>query len=126
MNNKVAIVTGGCSGLGISITEQLLAEGCQVVIGDIAFTDAARNWLEELVEKGKQVCFVKTDVSVRDNTEFLFDETLRLFDSVDILVNNAGIWPTAYVRDMKEEDFRRTLDINLIGPFMLSQRTTWR
>lgn len=122
LNGKIAVVTGGCSGLGAAVTEQLLEEGCKVVIGDIVLKDTAKEWIRGLNEPEKRVHFVQTDVSVREQTDRLFDETIRVYGSVDILINNAGVWPTAYVKEMQEEAFRRTLDINLIGPFMLSQR----
>ena len=122
LKGKTAIVTGGCSGLGASITQMLVREGCRTVIGDIVLKDSAKAWIDALNAQGMMVHFVQTDVSVREQTERLFNEANRVFGNVDILINNAGVWPTAYVLDMQVDDFRRTLDINLVGPYMLSQR----
>ena len=52
----------------------------------------------------------------------LFKETLSQIGSIDIIVNNAGVWLTSYIKDMPVEDFRRTLETNLVGPFMICQR----
>lgn len=122
IKGKTAIVTG-TGAVGTEVAELLMQEGANVVIG-------TRTVREELLVKAKERTaqyegenlVFQTDVSDEDSLNTLFDETLEHFGSVDIVVNNAGVWPTAYVKDMEVEAFRNTLDVNLIGPFILSKR----
>ena len=60
-------------------------------------------------------------MSNQESDEELIAKVLDKFGKIDILINSAGIWPTAYVKEMKLEAFRKTLDINLLGPFILSK-----
>lgn len=120
---KTAIVTGGVRGLGAAITEKLMLEGCNVMAAARTVNETVENWLKDLNNKyTAQVAFLKTDVSREEDIDALFNRTLEYFGQVDIVINNAGIWPQAYVKDMETEEFRRTLDVNLIGPFMLCKK----
>lgn len=122
INGKTAIVTGA-GGLGAAITEKLMSEGCSVMVADVQPEERFADWLQEINAVGAaKACYTRTDVSSEEQVGVLFDKTLQQFGKVDIVVNNAGIWPTAYVKDMTAEAFRRTLDINLIGPFLLCRR----
>lgn len=122
INGKAAVVTGA-GGLGAAITEKLMAEGCSVMVADIQPREKFNDWLEEInAQYAANACYLRTDVSNEEQVGQLFDEALRCFGRVDIIVNNAGIWPTAYVKDMTADSFRKTLDINLIGPFLLCRR----
>lgn len=123
LNGKTAIVTGAGGGLGAAIAEQLMSEGANVAIADIKANESVLKWVEQLNSKHKsQAIMIETDVSEESQIDNLFDKSLSAFGQIDIVINNAGIWPTAYVKEMTPESFRRTLDINLIGPFMLSKR----
>lgn len=123
IQGKVAIVTGGSGGLGAEISVKLLQEGCHVVVGDLKYNDQVAQWIQEQNRMHEaELVFVATDVSREDQIDHLFDSALQRFGRVDIVVNNAGVWPTAYIREMTAESFRKTLDINLIGPFMLCKR----
>lgn len=122
INGKIAIVTGA-GGLGAAITEKLMAEGCSVMVADVQPEERFEGWLQEINDKyPAEAYYTRTDVSNEGQSNALFDATLLRFGRVDIVVNNAGIWPTAYVKDMTAEAFRKTLDINLIGPFLLCKR----
>ena len=122
INGKIAIVTGA-GGLGAAITEKLMAEGCSVMVADVQPEVRFEGWLQEINDKyPAEACYTRTDVSNEGQSNALFDAALMRFGRVDIVVNNAGIWPTAYVKDMTAEAFRKTLDINLIGPFLLCKR----
>lgn len=122
LKGKTAIVTGS-GAVGTAIADLLMQEGANVVIGtrtvgeDIVLKTQKRNELYE----GKTMVF-QTDVSDEESVNCLFDNTLENFGAADIVVNNAGIWPTSYVKDMTVEEFRKTLDVNLIGTFILSRR----
>jgi 3-oxoacyl-[acyl-carrier protein] reductase len=75
---------------------------------------------------GVRALSVPGDVSRADDVAEMFRLTEAELGSVDILVNNAGIWPTAYVRDMSEADWRRTMDVNLLGPFLTCREAVRR
>ncbi len=122
IKGKTAIVTG-TGAVGSAVADLLMQEGANVVIG-------TRTVREELLEKARERTeryegeniVLQTDVSEEASLHRLFDQALEHFGAVDIVVNNAGVWPTSYVKDMEVEDFKRTLDVNLIGPFILSKR----
>lgn len=107
--SKVAIVTGGASGIGKGIAARLVAEGMQVVIADIEQTalDAAA---AEIGAVG-----IRTDVSSLDSVEALADAVQRRFGAVHVVCNNAGIGSVASIADMKIADWKWILGVNLFG-----------
>lgn len=123
IKGKTAIVTGGGGGLGAEIVRELMAEGVNVAIADVKTDEKVEKWISDLNEKSEsKTVMILTDVSDEEQVDRLFDKALEEFGQVDIVVNNAGIWPTAYVREMTPQSFRKTLDINLVGPFMICKR----
>ena len=134
LKDKVAIVTGGSRGLGRAISLALAAEGVKVAINylrdpeaGIDLTDEARE-LAKIVRAGHSVeaLALPGNVAHAADVERMFLDTEQQLGPVDILVNNAGIWPTAFVRDMTEADFRRVLDVNLIGSFLTCREAVRR
>ncbi len=122
LKGKCAIVTGGGSGIGAAAVELLLQEGANVAVSYIVDEENVLKRIDELNGKYEAKAIpVFNDVSSQDSDEKLISEVLGKFGGIDILVNSAGIWPTAYVREMELEAFRKTLDINLLGPFILSK-----
>lgn len=117
LKDRIAIVTGGASGIGKAIVERFLADGASVVIGDVS------------VEKGKALAarlgsgarFVAADASKAGDVAALVEQTISAFGKIDILVNNAGIVHAADFLDLKIEDFDRVLNVNLRGSFLLAQ-----
>ena len=110
---KRALVTGAADGCGKAIALLLAQEGVQVVLHDLAMK-------EELLKANAELCgngstYLTADLSKEEEVEALFANA----GSLDILVNNAGIWPTAYVSEMTTAAFNKTMDINLIAPFIL-------
>lgn len=123
LQNKVAVVTGGASGIGLAIAKRYVAEGAKVAIGDINVTagEAAANAL------GKASClFAPTDVGDSRSVERLISETSSTFGGVDILVNNAGIIHANDFLDIAEADFDRVLRVNLKGAFLTGQAAAKR
>src|ERR1700761_3007163 len=112
LSGKVAIVTGGASGLGLATVELFIAEGARVVIADL---DAGG---EALARKlGDAAVFKKTDVSQADDVQALVDLALARFGGLHIMINNAGIGGTSYPRFLDDElqDFQRVMGVNLFG-----------
>lgn len=124
LEGKVAIVTGGASGIGAGVVRRFIAEGAKVAIADIH--DANANQLvNEMTDAGGEAIYVKTDVSKRNAVVALFETTIAKFGQVDILVNNA-----AYVHqsdaitnflDYTDAAWEITLAVNLSGLFYCSQ-----
>lgn len=118
MLNKVAIVTGGSSGIGRATALIFAREGVKVAIADI---DANRgeDVVQEVKQAGSDAIFVRTDVSDSANVEELVRRTVEAFGRLDFAVNNAGIGgPSAMTADYTEADWRRVLDINLTGVWL--------
>ena len=68
---------------------------------------------------GTECVAVKADMAKKDEVKTLFDSSRRALGKIDILVNNAGIWLSSYIKDMPEEDFEKTLAVDLEAPFLL-------
>jgi NAD(P)-dependent dehydrogenase (short-subunit alcohol dehydrogenase family) len=106
---KVAVVTGGASGIGKGIARRLKAEGMQLVIADVeqAPLDAAASELGALG--------VRTDVADYDSVEALASEVERRFGAVHLVCNNAGVGSIARIADMQLSDWRWIIGVNLMG-----------
>src|SRR4030042_1766851 len=120
ITGKVAIVTGGASGIGRAIALDLAKFGASVVIADMAL-QSARKVVREIESAGGKALAIKTDVTDSKDVELMAQQTGKKFGKIDILVNNAGIVGRCTVMDMKEDDLSRTLEVNLKGVFLCSQ-----
>ena len=119
---KVCLVTGGSRGIGASCIREFAKNGYDVVINYVNDSVSANN-LKEEVEKDynvKALC-IKCDVSNHEEVKKMINEIISTFNTIDVLVNNAGIAIDTTVEDKKVEDFRRILDVNLIGTFLVSR-----
>lgn len=114
---KVAVVTGGASGIGRGIAEALIEEGATVVIADIerGALDAAVKELRSLSEAESRVEGHIVDVTKIESVEALRDAVLAQFGRVDIVVNNAGVGPFARIKDLTLTDWEWVLSVNLWG-----------
>ena len=115
---KVAIVTGGSRGSGRAICRVLAAEGARVAVNYRRQQAEAAELVGEIRQSGGQATAVAADVSRSADVVRLFDAVEAELGPVEILVNNAGVWPKGYVQDITEEDWDRTMTINLKGPFL--------
>ena len=109
LNGKVAVVTGGASGIGKGIARRLAAEGAQVIIADIQ-RDAMEAAAAEIGALG-----VLTDVSDPESVADLARAAVEAFGTVHVVCNNAGIGPLAPVADLTLDDWRWMLGVNLWG-----------
>jgi len=117
---KVAIVTGGGSGIGRGIARALVEAAAGVVIADID-PDAAQAVAGELAAEDRHALAVRTDVTRKTSVEALVRQTVATFGGVDILVNNAGIAPSHPLTEFPEEVWDRAIAINLKGYFLCGQ-----
>jgi len=113
LSGKVAIVTGGASGIGRASVELFLREGARVVIADID-AQAGEEFAKGL---GDSVLFKQTDVSKSEDLRTLVDTAVQAFGGLDIMFNNAGISGAQYPRFLDDDlaDFQRVIGINLFG-----------
>jgi len=119
LENKVAIITGGASGIGLAACERFLEAGAKVILADFN-EEEGRKQAEVLQSKG-EIYFVQVDVAEQTSIQQLVKKTVELFRKIDILINNAGITNDATLLKMKSEQFQRVLDVNLAGVFHCTQ-----
>ena len=112
--NTVVIVTGGGMGLGQALCEELARHGAKVVIADID-GDAASQVAERLQQSGLQADAVHVDVANEADVARLVERTVAAYGHLDYLFNNAGIAIGGDARDLSVEQWRRVLDVNLLG-----------
>lgn len=123
LNGKVVIVTGGGSGLGASISELFAKEGAQVVVNYLVDQTNVFKFVDSINEKyNAQAIPLYGDITSAADIDNIIARCVDMYGKVDILVNNAGIWPTQFVENMSDEEWERTVRINLTGPFMFSKR----
>jgi NAD(P)-dependent dehydrogenase (short-subunit alcohol dehydrogenase family) len=131
IQDRVAVVTGGCSGIGLATVERFVTEGAKVVIGDID-DDRGKALAEELGGPETAV-YQHVDVTDKDQVDALFRAAKDTFDSVDIAFNNAGISPPEddSILDTDLDAWRRVQEVNLTSvylcckaalPYMLEQK----
>jgi NAD(P)-dependent dehydrogenase (short-subunit alcohol dehydrogenase family) len=116
---KVAIITGGGTGIGFATAELFAEEGAAVVIAEIDET-SGREAAEKINEKGGRALFVPTDVADEPTIVRMVAETVKTFGKVDILVNNAAIFILRGIEATVEE-WRKILDVNVIGPSLVAK-----
>ncbi len=123
LKGKVAIVTGGGSGLGAAVSELLSEEGAHVIVNYIVDEDNVKKFVDGLNKKYKSnAVAIYGDITSAKDIENTFNKAVDLYGKVDILVNNAGTWPTAFVKEMKDEEWEKTIKINLTGPYLFSKK----
>ncbi|GAB1533625.1 MULTISPECIES: SDR family NAD(P)-dependent oxidoreductase [Brevibacillus] len=116
LEGKVAIVTGGASGIGETTVRLFAKEGAKVVIAD--FSPRGNELAEELNLAGFDALFVKTDVTKEAEVKNMVSATVVKYGKVDILFANAGIAKDAPGHLLSLDDWQRTIDINLTGVFL--------
>ena len=121
LKDKVAIVTGGNSGIGMGIVLALAEEGANIVIDYVAHPEATEELEQRVHALGDQAIGVEADVSKVADLQRLVDSAVKAFGRVDVMVNNAGIETRTSVLDTTEEQYERVLDINLKSAFFGTQ-----
>lgn len=115
--DQTVLITGGATGIGRATALAFARQGAKVVIGDVA--DAAEETVEMIKEAGGEATFVKTDVTDAADVEKLVKTTVDTYGSLDVAFNNAGILPpTAPLAEQTEEDWDKTIAVDLKGVFL--------
>ena len=120
LEGKVAIVTGGNTGIGMAYAEALAKAGADLLV--TSFDDNI-NEVKEIVEGiGRKIVFVKGDLTKEECREEVISKCLETYSKIDILVNNAGTIRRAPLLEYKDEDWQAVMDINLNAVYYLSQK----
>jgi NAD(P)-dependent dehydrogenase (short-subunit alcohol dehydrogenase family) len=112
--DKIAVVTGGASGIGRALTGALCRDGATVVCADIDEKGAGRA-VREIVSAGGRAMAAHLDVTRRHQVARVVGRTVREFGRLDLMFNNAGVGIVGEVRDMTADHWRRVVDVNLWG-----------
>ena len=120
--NKNVLVTGGTRGIGEAISREFAKKGYDLIINYVNSNDKAQNLKQELEkEYNIKVLPIQTDISNEISIKNMVDTAINEFGKIDVLVNNAGIVIDREFEDRTVEDWKKTLDINLIAPFVLTK-----
>ena len=120
LSGKVALITGGATGIGKGIASSFIDEGARVVIASRNYNnleDAAK----ELSVNSNKVSIVQTDVCIEDQVVNMFDYTMREFGQLDILVNNSGIFSGGSIDALSLETWCNVINVNLTGSFLCTR-----
>jgi NAD(P)-dependent dehydrogenase (short-subunit alcohol dehydrogenase family) len=120
LKGKAAIVTGAARGIGRAIATALAREGASVTVVDLN-ADGAENAAAELRQAGLAAYGAQADVTHKPSVDRLVQETLSRTGRIDVLVNNAGVVSNTPLLDLGEEEWDRTIAVNLKGVFVCSQ-----
>lgn len=122
MGKLVALVTGSNRGIGKSCILEFAKAGINVVINYCHRKEEAEELKQEIEEKYKvDVLVVKCDVSKEEEVEAMINQIVDYFGGIDILVNNAGVCRDSLLLDKSVKDFKRILDVNLVGTYLCSK-----
>ena len=113
MKDKVALVTGGTSGIGKSIVKELLDKGANVIVCYHSNEEMAKETEKEF--NNKNLLIIKCDVSNENEVIEMFNLIKEKYGKLDYLVNNAGTFIDNLIKDFNIDDFKKVLDVNLLG-----------
>ncbi|HIW12443.1 MAG TPA: SDR family oxidoreductase [Candidatus Salinicoccus stercoripullorum] len=119
LKNKVAVVTGGASGIGLAAARAFLDKGSKVVIGD--YNEEGGKEAEKELSGYGDVLFVKVDVSSEQEVKNLIAEAVDRYGRLDVMFNNAGIGIQGMTHELSYEDYKKVISINQDGVFFGSK-----
>jgi NAD(P)-dependent dehydrogenase (short-subunit alcohol dehydrogenase family) len=121
---KVALITGGTRGIGLGISRALAAQDFDLAINGLREESELREVLNELKDAGSKVIYCRGNLALREDREIIWKQVLDRFGSLNLLVNNAGMAPRERkdILETGEESYREVMDVNLTGPFFLTQQ----
>jgi 3-oxoacyl-[acyl-carrier protein] reductase len=121
LDGKVAIVTGSSRGIGRAVAERYAAEGARVVVNWVRGEHEAEAVVDAIKARGGDATSIQGDVSRSGDVREMVRGSMDRYGRVDILVNNAGVMVSKSVLDTTEDDWDRTIDVNLKGAYLCSK-----
>jgi glucose 1-dehydrogenase len=121
LKDHIAVVTGSSSGIGQGIAIRFAEEGARVVVNYVGHPEGADQTLAAIQKAGGQAIVCQADVTSMSDIRKLIDAAWQAWGGCDILVNNAGLDKEANFWEVTEADYDKVLDVNLKGPFFLTQ-----
>src|SRR5450631_80371 len=120
LSERVALITGGASGIGRATALLFAREGAAVALADVN-ADAGQRVVDEITQSGGRAFFEPVDVTRTADCQRLVERTIREFGRIDILFNNAGIIRRATVLDLTEDDWDRVMAVNVKSIYLVSR-----
>jgi 3-oxoacyl-[acyl-carrier protein] reductase len=121
LDGKVAVVTGASKGIGAGIAKSLAAAGAAVVVNYASSKADAEKVVSEIENKGGRAVAIQADISRSSDVTRLFVEAERNFGTINVLVNNAGVYSFGPLETVKEEEFHRQYNTNVLGNLLTTQ-----
>ncbi|MEO0375653.1 MAG: SDR family NAD(P)-dependent oxidoreductase, partial [Cyanobacteria bacterium P01_A01_bin.17] len=121
LQDQVALVTGGSSGIGSGVAVCLAQAGAKVVVNYASSADGAEAVVDEIKGNGGDAIAIQADVSQEDQVLNLFAKTYESFGTLDILVNNAGLQKDQPLTEMTLDAWNKVISVNLTGQFLCAR-----
>ena len=120
LEGKVALITGGTSGIGSATAIRFASEGAAVVITG-RNSERGEQVVQDMIANGGDALFIRSDVRNSEDCRHAVDQTLERFGKIDILFNNAGVFHPKSIPECTEEEWDETIDSSLKGAFLMSK-----
>ncbi|MET3682875.1 NAD(P)-dependent dehydrogenase (short-subunit alcohol dehydrogenase family) [Alkalibacillus flavidus] len=120
LQDKVALITGGASGIGAETARLFAKEGAKVVIADLD-EEKGQAVVDELKGNGTEAAFHRVNTTKEDDVVSAFDDAAKTFGQIDIVFNNAGIGSQGPTHDLEYDDWRKTVGVDLDGVFLVAR-----
>lgn len=120
LNGKVAIVTGGASGIGEFTVREMVNEGAYVIVADLN-DDLGNKLVNDLNKNGKKSIYANVNVTIEEDIKGMIALAVKEFGRLDIIFNNAGIGALAPSEDLTYDDWKKVLSVNLDGVFLCAK-----
>ena len=120
LQHKVAVITGGASGIGAATARLFVQEGAKVVLVDLN-EEKGKAFEAELKAQNAEALFVKANITSEDEVQNIYKETIAAFGKVDIVFNNAGIGRVTPTEELEYAEWRNTVNVDLDGVFLVAR-----
>ena len=120
LQGKVAVITGGASGIGAATARLFVSEGARVVLVDLN-EEKGTQFEKELKALGAEALFIKANITSEEEVANIFKQTIESFGNVDVVFNNAGIGRVHPSHELEYSEWRNTVNVDLDGVFLVAR-----